>query len=122
MVKDYRKDPMDSAEGLGNAKRLWTGWSEALGFERPPVWDRAFTRLGEKITMEAMGFWMCWHLFGGFDGMRQAGWSRATIYRHLKRFRNEMGKHPDELRFPGVEIRPGAFWDAHLLPEVEAEG
>lgn len=122
MPKDLRKERMDTPEGLGRARRVWTGWSESVGLERPAAWDRAFARVGEKHMMGMFGFWMTWHLFGGFEGMRRAGWSRATIYRHLKRFRTEMGVHPDEYQLNGVDIQPAVFWDEHLLPELEDEG
>jgi len=122
MGKDFREERMDSAEGLGKALRVWTGWSESVGLERPAAWDRAFARIGEKHLMEMYGFWLTWQLFGGFEGMRRAGWSRATIYRHLKRFRTQLKSHPDEFRLAGVEIQHAAFWEKHLLPELEDEG
>ncbi|MFH1331295.1 MAG: hypothetical protein ABIJ48_11660 [Actinomycetota bacterium] len=118
-MDDLRRQRMDSAEGLGKAFKVWTGYSAALGFVRPASWDRAFSHVGERLTMENMGFWLCWHFFGGFEGMRRAGRSRATIYRHLKRFRVSMKCHPDEYVMPGVDIEPAAFWSAVVLPVAE---
>jgi hypothetical protein len=121
MRDDLRKQRMESAEGRGRAVKMWTGYSEALGFIRPAAWDRAFSRVGERLTMENMGFWLWWHFFGGFEGMRRAGWSRATIYRHLKKFRVAMKCHPDEYELPGVDIEPAAFWNALVLPEADKD-
>jgi hypothetical protein len=119
MADDLRKQRMESAEGRGNAFKVWSSYLEDRGFVRPAVLDRVFPRVAESYTMENLGFWLCWHFYGGFEGMRRAGWSRATIYRHLRRFRSQYRRHPDEWVMPGVEIKPSAFWNAVVLPAIE---
>jgi len=65
-----------------------------------------------------MGFWLSWHLYGGFDGLKRAGWQERTIYRRLKRFRMVFGKHPDEYEISGVELDPQVFWKTYLEPQL----
>ena len=50
------------------------------------------------------GFWVVWHLEGGFEGLRATGMSRASIYRRVKLFRIAFGMHPDEFVMPGVTL------------------
>ena len=72
-------------------------------------------------SADLIGFWMSWHLYGGFEGLEKAGWHRATIYRKLKRFRLVFGVHPDEYVVEGVTLDRAAFWDAYLRPHAENE-
>ncbi len=51
-----------------------------------------------------MGFWLLWHLQGGFEGLQHLGMSRSAIYRRIASFRRTFGAHPDEFPFPGVTI------------------
>ena len=53
---------------------------------------------------DLLGFWLVWHLEGGFEGLRQGGMSRATIYRRINAFRKVTGVHPDELKVRGVTL------------------
>ncbi len=54
--------------------------------------------------MDLFGFWLVWHLQGGYDGLRAMGMSRSAIYRRIKVFRTMTGMHPDEYGLPGVSI------------------
>ncbi|MFL5736414.1 MAG: hypothetical protein ACJ76P_03640 [Actinomycetota bacterium] len=65
-----------------------------------PLADRASV----AIVNDLVGFWLMWHLEGGFDGLERLGMHRATIFRKVSRFRKFFGDHPDEFRFPGVSI------------------
>lgn len=51
-------------------------------------------------TIERMvGYWVMWHLAGGFDALLAKGWlSRSAVYRSRNEFR----------RFMGVDVE--AFW------------
>ena len=121
MSDDLRSDRSESSEGRGLARRVWDRYAEAANSIRPRWWDEAFKRLAGNWTPDLMGFWMSWHLYGGFEGLEKAGWHRATIYRKLKRFRTVLGKHPDEYRIVGVELDPKAFWDQYLKPQLGGE-
>ena len=121
MTGDLRKQRSESSEGKGLARRTWDRYAEAANSIRPQRWDDAFKHLVGNLTSDLMGFWMSWHLYGGFEGLEKAGWHRATIYRKLKRFRTVFHKHPDEYRIEGVSLDPKAFWDFYLKPKGEGQ-
>jgi hypothetical protein len=114
MSDDLRKDRSESAEGAGRARRAWDAYAETVNRFRPQWFDDAIKDLALKWTEEMMGFWMAWHLYGGFEGLKRAGWSERTIYRRLKKFRLVFKKHPDEYQHPGVILDPEAFWEVYL--------
>lgn len=114
MADDLRKQRLESSEGAGRARRAWDAYAEAVNRHRPAWVDRAVQRLATRWTEDMVGFWVCWHLYGGFEGLQRAGWERRTIYRRLKKFRLAFGKHPDEYQLVGVDLDPKAFWDAYL--------
>lgn len=58
-----------------------------------------------------VGFWLGYRLVGR-AGLREAGMSRATLYRRLAAFRRATGSHPDAWELPGVQVDAGAFWAA----------
>jgi hypothetical protein len=55
-------------------------------------------------TEELVGFWLMWHLEGGFEGLQRLGMSRSAIYRRVSAFRRMFGAHPDEFTLPGVSL------------------
>ena len=115
MSDDLRRQRSESFEGNGRARRrLWDAYADAANQIRPRWWDDAFEKLGVKWTEELMGFWLSWHLYGGFEGLERAGWNERTIYRRLKRFRLVFGKHPDDYAVVGVDLDPEAFWKRYL--------
>lgn len=67
-----------------------------------------------------MGFWLIWHLEGGFDGLQRLGMSRSAIYRRVASFRRVFGAYPDEFRFPGVTIDLPAYLAAQRHQTSEA--
>ncbi len=83
--------------------------------------DGAVRRLAGSWTEELLGFWMAWHLYGGFEGLEKAGWHRATIFRKLKKFRSVFKMHPDDYKVVGVSIDHQAFWDHYLKSKPERE-
>lgn len=105
MSPDYRSEPMDSPEGKGIARRAWQAYADAVN--RSPV-GKGMAKLlapyGAAKAVDLMGFWLTWHLEGGFEGLRRLGMSRATIYRKIKWFRAATGQHPDEYELRGVTI------------------
>lgn len=129
----YPRNP--SAEGSGNARSAWMTWAvqelesgHNFGsfFTSPGVIIDQETRKGIATAMrefsENVGFWVAWHSTGGFDRLEDHGWSRATIYRKIKRFRESFGEHPDDYQFDWLTIDRNNAWDAaiaHVFPSAE---
>jgi len=62
-----------------------------------------------RIIQRMLGFWVMWHLAGGFDGLMAKGWtSRTAIYRSRAEFH----------RFMGMEVE--AFWP-EAIAFIESE-
>ena len=122
MSDDLRKQRSESSEGKGRARRAWEAYAAAANSVRPGWVDQAIKRLAGNWTADLMGFWMMWHLHGGFEGLERIGWHRATIYRKLKKFRTVFKVHPDEYAVVGVKLDRQAFWDHYLKnrPENQA--
>ena len=61
------------------------------------------------VVQKLLGFWVMWHLAGGFDGLMAKGWtSRTAIYRSRAEFH----------RFMGMEVE--AFWP-EAIAFIESE-
>ena len=109
--KDYRSDRMPSSEGHGRAKaafgKAWESYKSAV---RPvtkplePLVKPLADKMAGALVSDLLGFWLVWHLQGGFEGLQQIGMSRASIYRRIAMFRKFMGVHPDDYVMPGVDI------------------
>lgn len=99
-MTDFRSDPMPSAEGRGLARQAWDAYSRGVNRVAAPA-VRWFSGL---MTADLVGFWVMWHLEGGFEGLQRVGMSRASIFRRIKTFRRITGQHPDEFSFPGVTL------------------
>jgi hypothetical protein len=100
---------MESPEGKGIARRAWDAYANKARKVNVPGVDRLAERLAAPVAVDLMGFWMMWHLYGGFDGLRGIGMSRASIYRRIKLFRSSYGMHPDEFELPGVALDVKVF-------------
>ncbi|MHB8510865.1 MAG: hypothetical protein ACYDCC_01690 [Actinomycetota bacterium] len=103
-MEDFRSDRMDSREGRGFAASVWDSYSKAVNRAALPIVEPFAKAYGAKVAVDLAGFWLIWHLHGGFDGLVKLGMPEVTIYRKIKRFRQAYGKHPDELMFPGVSL------------------
>lgn len=103
---DFRSEKMPSPEGLGIAQNrwrsAWDGYSRTVNTVAGPAIEPFARKLAGRMTTDAMGFWMLWHLEGGFEGLQRMGMSRSGIYRRISTFRRVTGKHPDEFQMPGV--------------------
>ena len=112
-VPDFRADPMDSADGKGLARRAWDAYvkktNQVLGPALHPLIRPAAEKIAGTVVVDLAGFWLTWHLEGGFEGLRRAGMSRSAIYRRIKMFRSLTGQHPDEFVMPGVTIDLEAY-------------
>lgn len=95
---------MESVEGRGIAKRAWDSYAKAVNKTLGRPLQPVTRRVAGRMTEDLMGFWLLWHLEGGFEGVRRLGMSRTTIFRRIKRFRQFTGWHPDEFMIPGVSI------------------
>jgi hypothetical protein len=94
---------MESPEGKGRARRAWDAYASAVNKAAAPV--EPFTRKAAVPVMtDLAGFWLLWHVEGGFEGSQRLGMSRSSIYRRISLFRKLLGVHPDEYEMPGVKL------------------
>lgn len=124
---DYRSDPMPSPEGRGRARdalrRAWEAYSRTANRALEPTLGPLVKPLEQKlaaaVVVDLTGFWLIWHLEGGFEGLQRVGMSRAAIYRRVALFRRYYGAHPDEFRLDGVEIDLDAYVAGSGKPLVD---
>jgi hypothetical protein len=95
---------MDSPEGKGIARRAWDAYAGGVNRAAGPALRPLAKRVAAPAAVDLVGFWLVWQLHGGFEGLRQLGMSRASIYRRIKLFRSSFGVHPDEYELPGVRL------------------
>lgn len=129
---DFRAMAMNTPEGLGIARgryddfmdrNLETMVDSFLDWDNPPAGsfgdqeDRVYDEfvadaIAESAREDAdlIGFWVAWHLGGGFEQLERGGWHRATLYRRAHRFRVRYGQHPDEYDFPFIKLDRKAYW------------
>ena len=105
VTQDYRADRMPSPEGKGIARTAWEAYANAVNKAARPM----YRSWSASIAADVLGFWLVWHLEGGFEGLRENGMSRSTIYRRIKIFRRLTGVHPDEFELPGVTFDLAAY-------------
>lgn len=114
MPPDFRSDPMATPEGKGRARRLWESYANAVNKtitpSVAPFIEPATEPVARQIVEDLIGFWVLWHLYGGFEGLERFGMHQATIWRKVARFRRYVGVHPDEYEMPGITIDPNAYW------------
>lgn len=134
---DYRSEKMGSSEGLNRARSRWFGFVgtirkdvlDALGWANDSNWAAFLRRRADdpevqqiyrdtKEQSELIGFWVTWHLLGGFDQMEKQGWNRATLFRKIKRFRDHYDMHPDEYEFPWLKIDFDRAWSDMVKAEL----
>jgi hypothetical protein len=138
--RDFRAEAMDTPEGKGLARGRYDDFMDHhledlvdrfLDWDNPP---RRITPLEEyddvvrdhiaevaRADSELIGFWVAWHLAGGFAQLEASGWHRATIYRKLHRFRVEYGTHPDEYVFPYIKLDLAGYWTERVRHVFEGE-
>ena len=110
-MTDFRSDRMETPEGKGIARRAWDGYAGAVGKVATPALKPLVHMYAAGSMVDLVGFWVVWHLEGGFEGLQRMGMSRASIYRRIKLFRVAFGAHPDEFEMPGVTLDLVAFRD-----------
>lgn len=109
---DFRSDRMPSPEGQGIARRAWDAYVKQVGRATGPAVRPLARKLAVPTTLDLMGFWLAWHLEGGFEGLQALGMSRASIYRRVSLFRRTLGVHPDEYRLAGVKLDIKAYQES----------
>jgi hypothetical protein len=117
---DFRSKRSATPEGQGIARRAWDSYAavtnRTLGpVLHPildPVMDPAAKRIARDWVGDLLGFYVLWHLYGGFEGLERFGMHRATIFRKVNRFRQVFGVHPDEWKMDGINIDAEAYWTA----------
>ena len=107
---------METREGKGLARRAWDAYARAVNRVALPYLEPFADRVSAAVVTDLVGFWLAWHLEGGFEGLERLGMHRATIFRKVSRFRRVFGKHPDEFKFPGVTIDVGEYLRAKAAP------
>lgn len=108
--KDLRSSRMPSAEGRGRARAAWDAYQDGAKKVLDPALDPIARHYASGTASELIGFWVLWHVHGGFAGLLKWGMPRTTIFRKVKRFREIFGVHPDEQEFPGISIDVAAYW------------
>jgi hypothetical protein len=133
---DFRSDKSESAEGAGIAFGQWRGFHHNLdedviaqAFSTPnTIQLELHPEIVEELASDALerseliGFWVAWHLAGGFQNLVHGGWHRATIYRKVHRFRAAFGAHPDEYVFPWIQLDLKSAWTEDIERRVEGSG
>ena len=117
---DFRSDRMPSPDGRGNARKAWDAYMKGIDIAAGKI-ARPIAR---NMTFDLLGFWLAWHLEGGFEGLQRKetfGMSRSGIYRRIALFRLAMGKHPDEYMMPGVTLDLDAYWRAGHGPSEDVK-
>jgi hypothetical protein len=134
MVPDYRSEKMPSHEGLGRARKAWDAYTRTVNKVIPPfvveglasAATPAAAYVSREVVQNLLGFWLLWHMQGGFEGLQKFGMSRSTIYKKISRFRQAFGMHPDEFELPGMSIDHEVYWEGReaffeLLQERKRE-
>jgi hypothetical protein len=108
-MDDYRSEKMETREGKGVARRAWGAYARRVNAAVLPLIEPAVRRFSVNKAADLVGFWVLWHLHGGFEGLQRIGFSERTIYRQVKWFRMAYGEHPDAYVMPGVKLDPEAY-------------
>jgi hypothetical protein len=118
MAPDKSSDNYETVEGGGRARRAWDAYATRVNAAAMPVLMPAIRRLAATQTSDLLGFWVLWHLHGGFEGLEKLGMHRSTIFRKVNRFRTVFKVHPDEFTLPGVSVDAEAYWKAYAKPKA----
>lgn len=104
---------MDSPEGKGRARAAWDAYANAVNKVSAPAIRPLARGIARKQVTELVGFWVAWHLYGGFEGLvEHVGMHPTTVWRKVKKFRVAFKEHPDVYEMPGVTIKPEVYWAA----------
>lgn len=148
IAPDFRSDKSDSLEGSGIARARYDSfhnavdddvWADIYFARKAAGWPDRAPLTQEEIDLhvpnevleeindrvledsELLGFWLAWHLAGGFSKLQEAGWHRTTIHRKMRRFRARYGEHPDEFSLPWLRLDLPKAWRAALVEKMHPE-
>ena len=96
-------DSPPSREGSGKARSHLDHYLSESG-QAAPTRPGPINRFLQRPDFDLRGFWLSWHLEGGFDGLLNRGIGRSAIYSRIRRFRDITGQHPDDYEIPGVTL------------------
>jgi hypothetical protein len=119
MATDFRSDRMDSPDGIGQARKAWDAYSNAVNRVALPFAKPVIDKVAAGAVVDLMGFWLVWQLEGGYEGLRKTGMSRSAIYRRISLFRRATGYHPDVFEMPGVSIDVASYLAGSANPAAE---
>jgi hypothetical protein len=136
---DFRTDPSDTIEGRGIARARWDRFMDRDLYDimDSEEWEdvEEYTPLEElpedvreelaewaRERSELLGFWVAWHLAGGFERLEDGGWHRATIFRKVHRFREVLGEHPDSYKCPWIKLDLRRAWTDKVLRSLIRPG
>src|SRR5215212_1291833 len=108
---------MESPEGRGIARRAWDSYAKAIDPVVRPFARVMAERISPPVALDLAGFWLLWHVEGGFEGLQRMGMSRSSIYRRISVFRKIFGVHPDEYEMPGVKLNITKYQSTPAVPE-----
>jgi hypothetical protein len=112
---------MESPEGKGIARRAWEAYANAVNKAAAPYAEPFARKAAAAVVTDLAGFWLLWHVEGGFEGLRRLGMSRSSIYRRISLFRRVFGVHPDEYEMPGVKLDITKYQTTPALPAEREE-
>ena len=110
-----KRSPSPDGQGIakGRFERAWDAYEGAVRPFTDPIAKRLtplLLPLARGATFDLLGFWVSWHMLGGYEGMQQhLGMSRSAVYRRITLFRKVFGEHPDVYRFQGITLDVEAF-------------
>ena len=110
---------MPSPEGKGIARRAWDAYAAQVNKLAAPAVEPLARKVAVPVLLDLMGFWLAWHLEGGFEGLQRMGMSRASIYRRISLFRRSMGVHPDEYMPAGISLDIEAYQASKVAPQSQ---
>lgn len=110
-----KRSPSPDGQGIakGRFERAWDAYEGAVRPFTDPIAKRLtplLLPLARGATFDLLGFWVSWHMLGGYEGMQEhLGMSRSAVYRRITLFRKVFGEHPDVYRFQGITLDVEAF-------------
>jgi len=106
---------METPEGAGRARKAWEAYYGLVNRAVSPIVRPAMEPVARGMVEDLIGFWVMWHLYGGFEGLQEFGMHKSTIWRKVARFRKMTGEHPDMFEMPGITIDPKAYWASEAM-------
>jgi hypothetical protein len=77
---------------MADKQRTYAGglWDTYLGVVQA-VAGPAVSQVAASTVSRLVGFWVMWHLTGGYEGMRSLGWGKTATWKNRIQFRDVFG-------------------------------